>query len=304
MKTIICTGDSHTWGQGIPGLESTFSPPVAVGDLRLVSFKYDSYVNLLRHMVNQKVVGSAQEVEGGLLCSKVNAKLIRIQLLSSQAASAAAIYIDGALQREVSLKKGIYHTLSIFCDKDGEHELEIHTEWGAVSLYRIELYSGDAAVVNCGIGSCPTFKFYTDYWDTYVTELRPSVVVLEPHTINDWLAGDPPSVHNKRLKSMVEKLRAADCDVVMLTVSPILGSQDIPFNKVAYNLYVEEGRRVANECGISICDANAVMTRRMEGLTEDESRSLLFNDNWHVNELGHRIYAESAYDTLVQNNLI
>jgi len=62
IKTIVCTGDSHTWGQGIPKLEDTFDPPVTAGDLRLVSFRFGCYVNLLRDMINEKTGSSAKEL--------------------------------------------------------------------------------------------------------------------------------------------------------------------------------------------------------------------------------------------------
>lgn len=331
MRTIVCTGDSHTWGQGIPGLEEYFSPPVMAGDLRLIPFKYDSYVNLLRRMVNQKTGSSARELDAQFLqqlpdvgkldfrngCAVIDdtplhlntvTGLIRIQFLSNETPSRAAVFLDGKLQRDLNLQKDNpingYQTSSFFCDTDGEHQLTICSQQGEVQFYRIETYSGQTAVLNSGIGSCPTFRFLSEYWDNYVQALHPSLVVLEPHTINDWLAGDPLPVYHRRLKNMVEKLMASGCDVIMLTVSPIMGSQDIPFNAVAYPSYVEESRRVAAECGIFLCDANALMERRLKGLANEEAFSLLFHDNWHVNALGHRIYAEALFNMITQNHLI
>lgn len=331
MRTIVCTGDSHTWGQGAPGLEESFSPPVMAGDLRLISFQYDSYVNLLRRMVNQKTGAFAHELDAQrlqLLPGTEKHKLrngcvvleetpfylntvtsfIRIQFLANESPSQAAIFLDEKLHTKINLHTdnpvNAYQTVSLFCNDCGKHQITIAPRRGTVQLYRIETYAGPAAVLNSGIGSCPTFRFLSDYWENYVQALRPSVVVLEAHTINDWLAGDPLPVYRKRLKNMVETLRASGCEVVMLTVSPILGAQDLPFNPIAYPLYVEESRRVAAECGVALCDANTLMEHRLNGLSQEEARALLFHDNWHVNALGHRIYAEALFDCLVENHLI
>ena len=55
MKRILCTGDSHTWGQGATGLMTMFDPPVCNGDLRLTPFIVESYVNRLRRIIENKL---------------------------------------------------------------------------------------------------------------------------------------------------------------------------------------------------------------------------------------------------------
>ena len=40
MKRILCTGDSHTWGEGAAGLAEEFDPPMVTGDLRPVSYTH------------------------------------------------------------------------------------------------------------------------------------------------------------------------------------------------------------------------------------------------------------------------
>jgi hypothetical protein len=95
-----------------------------------------------------------------------------------------------------------------------------------------------------------------------------------------------------------------NCGVVMMTVAPIAGPQDVPFNKTPYSEYVEESRKAAEICNVPLSDANAVMNRQMEGLTEDEAFKLLFNDNWHVNAYGHSIYANEVYKTLIDMKYI
>jgi len=103
---------------------------------------------------------------------------------------------------------------------------------------------------------------------------------------------------------MIDRLRAINCGVVMMTVAPIAGPQDVPFNKTPYSDYVEESRRIAKICGVPQSDANAVMNSRIQGLSEDEAFKLLFCDNWHVNAYGHGIYANEAYRTLIDMKYI
>ncbi len=328
MKTIVCTGDSHTWGQGIPKMEESFNPPVVAGEFRLVPFHFGCYVNLLRNMINEKTGSFAKEFSAEdirriydkrqyLDCAVVDdtplelhsdAELIRIQFHYLDTPSKAAVYIDGVLQREIDLQRDDlrngYRTESFFCESKGEHKLTITSQQGIVMVYRMELYFGEVAVINCGIGSCPTFRYLTEYWNDYVVSLKPSLVIMEPHTINDWLAGDTPSVYGQRLKEMIDRLRDMNCGVVMMTVAPIAGPQDVPFNKTPYSEYVEESRKAAEICNVPLSDANAVMNRQMEGLTEDEAFKLLFNDNWHVNAYGHSIYANEVYKTLIDMKYI
>lgn len=328
IKTIVCTGDSHTWGQGIPKLEDTFDPPVTAGDLRLVSFRFGCYVNLLREMINEKTGSSAKELTAEdirriygkkqiLDCAAVDdtplqlhthAQLIRIQFHYLDAPSKAAVYIDGVLVREIDLQRADirngYRTESFFCEPEGEHRLTVISRQGTVALYRIEQYFGTTAVLNCGVGSSPTFRYLSEYWNDYVVSLKPSLCIMEPHTINDWLAGDPPNVYGQHLKEMIDRLRAINCGVVMMTVAPIAGPQDVPFNKTPYSDYVEESRRIAKICGVPQSDANAVMNSRIQGLSEDEAFKLLFCDNWHVNAYGHGIYANEAYRTLIDMKYI
>jgi len=168
----------------------------------------------------------------------------------------------------------------------------------------MEFYTGSAAVINCGIGSCTTFRYLTEYWDDYVLKLKPSLVILEPHTINDWLSGNSPHIYGQNLQEMVSRLKRQNCRLVMLTVSPIMGPQAEPFNSTPYDEYVQQSRRTAQSLGIPLCDANDKMAKMIKGLSEEEAFNLLFRDNWHVNELGHKIYADTILETLINMKLI
>ncbi|NLM77371.1 MAG: hypothetical protein GX173_04685 [Ruminococcaceae bacterium] len=323
MKTILCTGDSHTWGQGIAGLEDTFNPPVQPGDLRLVSFQYNGYVNLLRGEINSRTASDAVEYaaadlqrlsgtqcwSGSVLLDQdplhidIKAALFRIQFHVAETPSEAAVYVDGKLLKTIRLRPAKlthpYQTESFFCTADGQHRLTIQATMGTIALYRLETYTGVAALLNCGIGRCPTGRFLEEYWEDYVARLQPSLVIMEPHTINDWLTGDPPQVYRAHLIEMIERLQAMSCAVILLTVAPIAGPQAMPFNKISYDAYMEESRKAARICSVPLCDANALMCRQIAGMSEEQARRHLFHDNWHVNELGHRIYADAAKATMI-----
>lgn len=69
MLKIVCTGDSHTWGQGAKGAVEAFDPPVVAGELRPVDFGTGSYVNVLR-----------RAVEDGVPLADANARLASLSL--------------------------------------------------------------------------------------------------------------------------------------------------------------------------------------------------------------------------------
>lgn len=81
---------------------------------------------------------------------------------------------------------------------------------------------------------------------------------------------------------------------VPIPLSPVLGSQDTPFNDTPYSEFIEESRQAAQRENIGIADANSEMKRHIDGLSEDEQFKLMYSDNWHVNDYGHKIYAECA----------
>ncbi len=327
MKTILCTGDSHTWGQGVPGLEESFSPPVVAGDLRLVPFRFKSYVNLLRDEIGRAFGSEAAEMDAGGLCSlsgnravsnsaligekplslEFEGELVRLQLMRDTEPSAAEIRLDGeslaAIDLRADFSENNYKNYSFYCPP-GKHTLTVCALEGSVLLYRVETYRGRYAVVNCGIGSCPVEKFVSGYFDDYAAVFRPAVTVLEAHTINDWLFKDPPERYRARLISAIEAFLSLGSRVLLLTVSPILGAQAMPFNPVPYSEYVEQSRAAAAETGVPLCDANALMGKLISGLDEEEAFALLYKDNWHVNALGHKIYAGAICTSLEKNNML
>lgn len=154
MKTIVCTGDSHTWGQGASDAVESITPGAECGDLRLLSFKYRCYVNILREMICDRTNSSFVEIEAGKLAQtsdlplsegcavvsqsvsiRLDAELIRIQLRKNENHSSASVYLDGALYERVDLQTDKFEygftgvkTITVFCSGAGSRSLEIKSD--------------------------------------------------------------------------------------------------------------------------------------------------------------------------------
>jgi len=321
MIRILCTGDSHTWGQGVAGLEKEVDPPWVGGELRLTSFRSDHYVNLLRKKINEATGSYAWEwtaqelaeiesVEFEVPCAVIGPEgmeifivgaMIRMEFAMSQEMSEAEIRVDGEsmgvwnLQTDKKVNAWKLITLHL---AEGRHALSIRAATGRVGVYRIETYAGACAVINSGIGSCPVGRMRTDFVKDYVEAVRPDVVLMEAHTINDWLTGETPEEYCNHLIEFIEDIRRIGAEPVLMTVAPIGGEQIRPGLAAVYDEFVEASRRAAYLSGIRLCDANTMMKILAEGLTETEMSRYLLSDNWHPNNRGHAIYAQMLYEAI------
>lgn len=313
IKTILCTGDSHTWGQGAAGLMESFSPPAQAGELRQSSFVFKSYVNELRRMVNARTASDAGDwspymtIENSPVILEKPAGLIRLQFACKAEKSTVTVTADTGERRTLDLTDGApntYRFLVFFFEDEKIHRLEILSETGNAQFCRAEWHRGPFAVINSGIGSCPVSRYMETYWADYVEALHPSLIIMEAHTINDWLLGEGPQVYQKRLEQMIGRAKATGSQVLLLTVSPILGVQFAAGSDEPYEAYVEASRRAAENGSVLLCDANAQMNLQLKGLTEEAAAACLFADPWHVNDRGHQIYAEMIYNALLQGKYI
>lgn len=266
MFKIVCTGDSHTWGQGVPGLLESFSPPIVAGEKRLVPFRFPCYVNLLREYANKKYSGFASEA------------------VFPDMPAAPRLALSGAELWRVQYRVGLGE-----CCAEIVFGGELVLPDGA-ELYRIESYFGGAAVLNGGVGSCPQGQYLDSFWGSRVEAARPDLVVVEPCSINDWIEGLGPDESRRRTCETFARISALGARALLLTVSPIAGEQIR--NGFNYGDYIAASREAASACGVPIADANAKMTKLLAGLNPSEARKLLYSDDWHVNALGHRLYAE------------
>ena len=323
MKTIVCTGDSHTWGQGADGLFSSISPPAEAGELRLAGFSYPCYVNLLRDWFNARTGSRAGELSAGELAEQLGlslsppfallepgtaalrlpGRLVRLQFRCTP--ESPVVEAEGfppltlSDRREDDSLRPIRNLLLRFPD-DGVHTIRLTVSGGSTGLFRGEWYAGEGAVVNSGVGSTTTLAYRKHFWKEYLEDLRPAAVILEAHSINDWLNGVPPETSRRQLAEMLRRARELEALAVLLTVSPAAGPQTVDNGLCTrpYAEYAAASRMAAADAGAVLCDANALMQAALAGLTAEEARRYLFDDPWHVNHRGHRIYAAALENIL------
>ncbi len=299
MKTVVCTGDSHTWGQGGFGWDDMEN--ITAGELRFVDFGCDCYVNTLRRMFDEQYSCIHTESSAELLTEpKIirGAELIRLQFRGGDAEYSVMLG-DEEITVPVAQSPNSCTNNTVFCGG----EIKISPVKGKVPLYRTESYAGDFAVLNSGVGSTTTARYLDEYFDRYVAAARPDILVMEAHTINDWLAGITTDMYHSSLKGLIEAGKNVCDSVILVTVSPILGYQ-VNTAGYAYTEFVEASRDVSRECGVILCDAGKAMADEIDGLDEDEARAKLFCDDLHVNDLGHRIYAREIWKSLTENKLV
>ena len=315
MKIIVCTGDSHTWGQGADGVAESLESWIECGDTRAIPFRIPSYVNLLRRYLNtqdeelcaQQIAETGEGcIHDGCFCLDeslhllVNAAMIRIHFRRQSTPSVATVLLDDVPQTTFSLQGeqteysfyGIHKT-TLHCE-EGIHKLTVRCEKGEVRIYRIELYRGDYAVVNSGVGSCSTKRYMEEFWQQCVTDCRPDIVLAEAHTINDWLTRCSPETYENNLSAYLQKLKETRTVPILMTVAPIAGPQSEPCSPYCYRDLVEASRRAAQKERVELCDANRAVATLLEGLSEEEQLKAFFADRWHPNNRGHEVYARCA----------
>ncbi len=314
IRIIPVIGDSHTWGEGV-GAEKHFQPPVCCGDLRPLPFSPPCYVNLLRDELNRKTGSSCAEyewmeglaVEAGKPLTLPNAfSLARVFFMAEQDEAEAELSAAECAPTTVTLQSesGAYNTrmrVAHLIASSGETKgLTVSCTAGSrILVYRVELYTGPYALVNCGIGSCPVGKYADQYFDRYIAPLSPHAILFEGHTINDWLQSPAPEAYATALHRMLELQRGLTARILWHTVTPIGGD---PFNSrgISYDDYVEAMRQVAAEQGVTLVDCNAEMNALLAPLPEEARAPYFFADPWHPNGTGHRLYAEEiAYGLML-----
>ncbi len=326
MKIIVCSGDSHTCGQGASGFfeEDSSRAPYNIdgkGFGRYSHFTCDSYVEQVRRFVNGYTGSQSTEVEYDSIaewygystefrCAIIDKPLkIRnsadfVMLLFAEQTTAAeiSIYLDGKFFKTESLyaertRFGDYSFRFIPIHCSGVKNIEIVPTFGKVLLSRIEYHNGEYAVVNSGIGSCTTVRFMNDFFDYCVDVFKPAIILAEAHTINDWITGCTPTEYEENLIKLLDKMKALTDNTFLITVSPILGPQKIN-GSTEYTEYISASKTAAKKSGVSLVDANKVFSDMMSNMTPDEQFETLFSDRWHVNTLGHKIYAKCIIEKL------
>ena len=326
MVRILCTGDSHTWGQGAAEIMEEMTPPAVAGDLRLTSFRAGSYVNQVRRFAENMTGSRSYEwtaiqiakladaafaapcarLNDNPLVLKFSGSLLRVEYMLGETPCQWELMIDGA-QKDGGLLPAAdcenSFRLSHIHLAEGTHTLSIRAAKGILPLFRIESYAGDVAVINGGIGSCPTQLYLERYFNSHVATVKPDVVLAEAHTINDWLSGISPATYTGRLEALLRACQRLGARVYLMTVSPIGGSQTWE-DGLPYSDYVEASRKAASCAGVSICDANRLLSHCIEGMSGKDVETWLLRDRWHPNDRGHAIYAELLCQLLCQQGIL
>ncbi|MBO5511658.1 MAG: SGNH/GDSL hydrolase family protein [Clostridia bacterium] len=326
IKVIPVIGDSHTWGEGV-GAERSLDPAVCCGDLRPLPFTPPCYVNLLRDRLNTETGSSCSEYEGEALTALCEGKEGAFGVVSEKPLTidedfdlARIFFYAGSEEAEVKLTASAPSgdtavTEILFSDtslmsvavkvahimpKKGETAHRLTATCGEdcrALVYRVELYRGPYALLNCGIGSCPTKKFVESYFDRYVAPLSPYAILFEGCTINDWLCTPTDLKYAAHLRRMLSAQRDLTSRVLWHTVTPIGGSQ-ISRQGTVYTDYVNTMRSVAAEAGVALVDCNAEMAALLAPMSEAEQAAYFYHDPWHPNGEGHRLYAELIWSSL------
>ena len=313
IRIIPVIGDSHTWGEGV-GAEGRFQPAVCCGDLRPLPFTPPCYVNLLRERLNRETGSACSEHEwmGGLAVEAGKPLVIpdafslaRVFFIAEAEKAAAQLTAEGCDPVTVTLQSDTdtYNTrmrvAHLICPKGDTAGLAVACSGGGrILVYRVELYTGPYALVNCGIGSCPVGKYTDAYFASYVESLSPYAILFEGCTINDWLLTSSPLKYAADLRRMLVAQRNLTPRVLWHTVTPVGGSQ-VSGQGTTYSDYVNAMRSAAAEAHVPLVDCNASMTAILDAMPEEERAPYFYHDPWHPNGEGHRLYAEEIFPRLM-----
>ena len=314
IRIIPIIGDSHTWGEGV-GAEKSMQPPVCCGDLRPLPFSPPCYVNLLREELNRRTGSACADFEWGTGLTVTTGEpltipdafaLARVFFVADADSAVAELSADGCDPVSVPLQSDTdtYNTrvkvAHLICPEWETRGLTVSCAEGErIVVYRVELYTGAYALVNCGIGSCPVGKFVDEYFPRYVEPLKPYAILFEGCTINDWLLTPSDLQYAANLRRMLVAQRNLTSRVLWHTVTPVGGSQQSG-QGTTYADYVNAMRSVAAETGVPLVDCNATMTAVLEAMPEEARATYFYHDPWHPNGEGHMLYADGIFSRLME----
>ena len=300
MRVIAVIGDSHTWGEGATGYKNVFSDISLqeAGCLWFLPFYIPSFVNLLRNKINESTDSFAEEdteIHKLPYAFKTSAGLVRLQLFANDDGQKADVYINDKLYNSYTVSRNTVPREFVTVTIRNSEPAKIRIV-GNAFIYRIEEYFGEYAIVNCGVGSCPTFRYTDEQWNRLVEPLNASIFLIEPCTINDWLASTTTDEYYANTLRLLDMAKNSGI-TLMMTVSPILGEQVNMSSdaKCNYSEYIEKSVEAARDLDIPVIDTNRAISEKISGMSDVESLKYMFTDIWHPNGLGHRIYAETVF---------
>ena len=339
MKVIVCSGDSHTCGQGA---DSILSKNKTSNPLRIYNHEHGkgiggscsdmelpTYVNLIRKYVTEHTDSQAGCITATDLINQygcvmqpnvLNKEVVKIQeslILENQwdmlalcvceqvEEATMEVYLDGVLSATHTLVTPLprynefsYRMILVPCK--GIKEVKLVPTGGEVLLHNIPWAKGEYIVINNGVGYCPSSRYREECFDYCIADMKPDIVIMEGHTINDWLALESPQAHYDSLKALVEQTQELGAKVLFCTVSPIAGNPLSQKFGLHYQDYMDISKKIGELPGVHYVDANAVFEKAMEGMDEKERFDYMHVDNWHVNARGHKIYADTITAKLAE----
>ena len=329
MKIIVCTGDSHTCGQGASSIKTRDVPKdpnriyrtAGKGISRGGDLEYPSYVNLVRKYIAENTdsayalsSGSNLAEQTGYPCENAAVKLEGeltlpagwdwhlVCFAEALEPAEVEIWIDGRLAKTELLSTPLpryndwsFRNVPIFCE--GAGEVKLVPKAGQVWISHVQHDRGQYAVVNSGVGACSTRRYLDECFDYCIADFRPDYVIAEAQTINDWLNYDSPLTHSRTLNEMVDRIHALGAKVMLVTVAPIEGKQESTKFGCLYADFMAQAVRVGQRKDLIFADANAAFCRELAKIPEEDRWEQMYVDNWHVNGKGHRLYA----DVIIQN---
>ena len=320
MKTLIFTGDSHTCGEYAEGYSasdiSLGYDPKGLGVCRSIPLDACGYTSLVHKYLCKATASSVIELNAAQIASaykldvfqdnavvsnsitlQSDCDCIQIMLGVTQVPTEIRVLIDGEEQKfslytpHPRYGKWSFKWLSFNCNK----LTLIPRDEAYISFVRY--CSGEWTCINSGVGSCTSEYFAQSFIPYNVEPFKADVIIAEAHTINDWLSGCTPNQYYGRLISLLNKLKDHTEMLYLMTVSPILGEQALPFNQYDYSLFVKASRDAAVRCNVPIIDANKAIENILSGL-DDKARQSYYHDNWHLKNEGHRVYADAIINEL------
>lgn len=325
MKVIVCTGDSHTCGQGSDSIRTKYKPKrkavyntAGKGITRGGNLETDSYVNRLRKMVGcDYALTNASAIRAqtgypivnesvkllGKCCIPKGWQLHTVCVMETTTPAKLGIFIDGEPVRKEKLFAEIpryddwsFRNICIRCRADQQVTL-VPLE-GDVYISHIQHDKGDYALINSGVGSCTTRRYLEECFDYCVAEFQPDIVIAEAQTINDWIHYERAEDHSYWLNRLLDSCKAMGAKLVYSTVAPIRGYQESKKFGIPYADFIAQSKQVGEREDLLFADSNAAFLEEYATIPEEEQFEQLHVDNWHVNARGHQIYANTIFAQL------
>lgn len=330
MKVILCTGDSHTCGQGSDDIKTIDKPKdpnrrydtagKGIGKTNL-DFEIPSYVNLLRQYVTQNTDSSYLVEYWDTLAAKYGGTvedeyclmdrewtisntwdMMYVCVGEQRETAELAIYLDGKLDRVETLYAEItryddwsLRELPVQCK--GAKEVKLVSVSGKVYIRQIHYAAGEYVVLNSAVGACSTKRYLEECFTYAVEDMHPDIVVAEAQTINDWIQYKTAQEHYDTLVALIGRCRQLGAKVLFSTVAPIESVQENAAG-VPYKDFIDASLRAAADTGVILVDSYQRFKDALAPIPQEEQYDYMYVDRWHVRAKGHKLYADAIWESL------